>query len=93
MSKKKNKHYVPKPKENTWFPKIRPFLFPLLFGLGAVGAYFININDLMSKVGTTANSGIQITWVVEVCTYLCVIGLIVLGYQFEAKLEKSANSK
>ena len=87
MSKKKNRKII-QLKENKWFPKIRPFLFPILFGLGSLGAYYINVNDLMNKVGTGANSGIQITWVVQVCTYLCVIGLIVLGYQFEDKLEK-----
>jgi hypothetical protein len=93
MSKKKHRHQIIK-KENKVWPKIRPFLFPVLFGLGSLGAYYININDLMSKVGVGANSGVQITWVVQVCTYLCVIGLIVLGYEFEKKLEgRNANSK
>jgi hypothetical protein len=85
---KKHKRNKIEPKKVGWFPKLRPFLFPILFGMGAVGAYFINTNDLMNKVQTGANVGVQITWVVEVCTYLCVIGLIVLGYQFESKLEK-----
>jgi hypothetical protein len=88
MSKKKNRPIVKEKKPNTWFPKIRPFLFPVIFGLGALGAYYINVNDLMNKVGSTANSGVQITWFIQICTYLCVIGLIVLGYQFEAQLEK-----
>ena len=91
MSNKKKRPIIEDDKK-VW-SKIRPFLFPVLFGIGALGAYFINVNDLMNKVGTGANSGIQVTWVVQVCTYLCVIGLIVLGYQFEAKLEKNANSK
>jgi hypothetical protein len=85
MSKKK-RPVIKDP--NKWFSKIRPFLFPVIFGLGALGAYFINVNDLMNKVGSTGNSGIQITWFIQVCTYFCVIGLIVLGYQFEAQLEK-----
>lgn len=87
---KKHKRNVKKiePKKAGWFPKLRPFLFPILFGIGALGAYYINTNELMNKVQTSSNVGIQITWVVEVCTYLCVIGLIVLGYQFESKLEK-----
>jgi hypothetical protein len=63
-------------------------MFPLLFGIGATGAYFINTNDLMSNVGTASNTGIQVTWIIQVCTYLCIIGLIVLGYQFESKLEE-----
>lgn len=87
MGKKKNRLIVKEKKE--WFAKVRPFLFPLLFGLGALGASYINANDLMSKVGTGSNQGIQVTWGVQICTYLCVIGLIVLGYQFEAKLEKN----
>jgi hypothetical protein len=94
MSKKKRKIGHPKQetKKNTWFPKVRPFLFPVLFGLGSLGAYYINVNDLMNKVGTSGNVGVEITWVVQVCTYLCVIGLIVLGYQFEAKMEdRNAN--
>ena len=92
MGKKHKKLIKPEPK-NKWFPKLRPFLFPILFGIGAIGAYFINTNDLMNKVQTGANAGIQITWIVEVCTYLCVIGLIVLGYQFESKLEKRDANK
>jgi hypothetical protein len=84
MSKKKRRV---EPKKRMWFAKLRPFLFPILFGIGGLGAYFINVNDLMNKVGTGANTGIQITWIVQVCTYLCVLGLIVLGYQFEAKME------
>jgi len=86
MSKKNRK--IVQPKENKWWPKIRPFMFPVLFGLGSLGAYYINVNELMSKVGATGNTGVQITWVIQVCTYLCVIGLIVLGYQFEVLLEK-----
>jgi len=92
MSKKKNRK-VTQPKKNEWFLKVRPFLFPILFGLGALGAYYINVNDLMNRVQSGSNQGVQITWVVQICTYLCVLGLIVLGYQFEAKLEKNANSK
>ena len=89
---KKNRKVIKEP--NKLWSKLRPFLFPVLFGLGSLGAYYININDLMSKVGVGANSGVQITWVVQVCTYLCVIGLIVLGYEFEKKLEeRDANSK
>lgn len=86
MSKKKK--LITKEIKRGWFPKLRPFLFPILFGLGALGAYFINVSDLMYKIQTGANEGVQITWIVQVCTYLCVIGLIVLGYQLEAKLEK-----
>lgn len=94
MSKKKNRPVVKEKKPNTWFPKIRPFLFPLIFGLGALGAYYINVNDLMNKVGTGANAGVQITGIVQVCTYLCVIGLIILGYEFEKKLEeRNENNK
>lgn len=84
MSKKKKKVIV----QSSKFDKLRPFLFPVLFGLGALGAWLINTNDLMNKVESGANMGIQITWVVQVCTYLCVIGLIVLGYQFQSKLEE-----
>jgi hypothetical protein len=87
MSKKKKNRLAIKEKK-AWFPKLRPFLFPVLFGLGSLGAYYININDLMNKVGVTGNVGVEITWVVQVCTYLCVIGLIVLGYQFQVKLEE-----
>jgi Na+-driven multidrug efflux pump len=103
MSKKRNKRINSTNKstyskngnqqETSWFKKIRPFMFPLLFGLGATGAYFINTNNLMSNVGSSANAGIQITWVVQVCTYLCIIGLIVLGYQFESKLEQSEKKR
>jgi hypothetical protein len=90
MGKKHKRNVKPEPK-NKWFPKLRPFLFPILFGIGTLGAYYINENDLMNKVGTSGNVAIQITWIVQLCTYLCVIGLIVLGYQFEARLEKNAN--
>jgi len=86
MSKKKKKVIVQS--QSTWFAKLRPFLFFILFGLGSLGAWLINTNDLMNKVESGANMGIQITWVVQVCTYLCVIGLIVLGYQFQSKLEE-----
>lgn len=78
----------PKKKETGWFPKLRPFLFPLLFGLGSLGAYLINVNDLMATVQNQSNVGVQITWIVQISTYLCVIGLIILGYQLESKLEK-----
>lgn len=91
MSKKKNCLIVKEKKE--WWPRIRPFLFPVLFGLGGIGAYLINVNGLMNKVQSGSNQGIQVTWLVQVCTYLCVIGLVVLGYQFESKLEKNENSK
>jgi len=86
MSKKKRK--VIQPVKSSWFAKVRPFLFFLLFGLGSMGAWLINTNDLMTKVQSGANMGIQITWFVQIFTYLCVIGLIVLGYQFQSKLEE-----
>jgi len=93
VSKKKHrqigkpKQIVPKEK-STWWSKLRPFMFPVLFGLGSLGAYFINVNDLMNNSQWNANSGVRLTWIIEVCTYLCIIGLIVLGYQFQSKLEK-----
>jgi hypothetical protein len=90
MSKKKR--LIVKEKKN-WFAKVRWLLFPVLFGLGALGASYINANDLMNKVQSGSNQGVQITWFVQICTYLCVIGLIVLGYQFQSKLEKNENSK
>lgn len=80
-------------KETSLFQKLRPFMFPLLFGIGATGAYLINSNNLMSNVGTSANTGIQITWVVQICTYLCIVGLIVLGYQFESKIEEAEKNR
>ena len=91
MSKKKRNSTslkVVSVQKNGWFPKLRPFLFPILFGLGAVGAYFINTNDLMNQIQSGGNVGVQITWIVQICTYLCVLGLIVLGYQLEVKLEE-----
>ena len=94
---KKNKRQIIKKTlvkhETSLFQKIRPFMFPLLFGIGASGAYLINANDLMNSVGFAGNSGIQITWVVQVCTYLCIIGLIVLGYQFESKIEEAGKNR
>lgn len=102
MGKKSKKRTIQAPtkkassgklKETSLFQKLRPFLFPILFGLGASGAYLINTNDLMNSVGSSANAGIQVTWIVQVCTYLCIVGLIVLGYQFESKLEETEKKR
>lgn len=91
---KKNITKQPVVKENgTWFKKLRPFLFPMLFGVGVLVANWINENELMYKVGSEGNIGIQVTWAVEVCTYLCIAGLIILGWQFETKLEERENKK
>lgn len=90
MSKKKR--LVVTKKDGNWISKYRWLLFPVLFGLGALGASYINANDLMNKVQSGSNQGLQITWIVQICTYLCVVGLIVLGYQFEAKLEKNESN-
>ena len=68
--------------------KARPFMLPLLFMLGSVGAYFINAEELMSKDKGQSNVSPQNVFLVQILAYLGIIGFIYLGYFFQTLMDK-----
>ena len=88
MSKKKNK--IVAQKSNKWLRKVRPFMLPLFFVLGSIGAYFINANELMTKVKDQSNVSPQSVFLVQILVYIGIIGFIFLGYKFQSLMDKRA---
>jgi hypothetical protein len=68
--------------------KLRPFLLPLLFLLGSTGAYFINTNELMSKVKDASNVSPSNVFWIQILVYAGIVGFIFLGYKFQSLLDK-----
>jgi hypothetical protein len=74
--------------KNGFIQKLRPFWLPMLFAIGGVGGYFINDNDLMTKVGTLENVAPSNIALVQCLVYLGVIFLVGLGFVFQMKINK-----